>query len=268
MSGWFRLSDSIRHRVRPLLVVNFATEQLAITVWPRTLIPRWFHCQLKDAIEILTAEQAPNMLTLRWVVLHRREKKLQEKTFLSCLWSIECRQPHLPFGLMESKLFFPPYVQRGDFFFGQNYDLFQSTLYCEGGGGRHVYFFGLYFALPWLFLIFQIICGMSALPDFSCEEETTKRKRTLIILPGSDMKLKMEKEAPVIHSIYLQQTTCRGRLDHRLHAARNKCQLLFSKVTCFPQNLIVIFAATACGHSVSGNLQCQLFAKWLWQGLC
>lgn len=81
------------------------------------------------------------------------------------------------------------------------------------------------------------------------------------------MELKMEKEPPVIHSIYLQQTLCRGRLDHRIHNARNECRLLFSNVTYFPRNLILISAMTACGHSVTGNLQCQLFAKWLWQDL-
>lgn len=57
------------------------------------------------------------------------------------------------------------------------------------------------------------------------------------------MELKMEKEAPVIHSIYLQQTLGWGHLDHRIHNARNECLLLFSNATYVPQYLILIFAA-------------------------
>lgn len=82
------------------------------------------------------------------------------------------------------------------------------------------------------------------------------------------MELKMEKEAPVIHSFYLQQTLRRGCLDHRLHSARNEAHSFFSNVIYFTENLILIFAVIARGHSVTGNLQCQFFAKWLWHGLC
>lgn len=114
-----------------------------------------------------------------------------------------------PFGLMESKFFFPPYVQRGDFLWPELWFISKHIILWGRGGEKTRYFFGIYFALPRLFLIFQIICGMSALPDFSCEEKKRKRK---ITLSGSDLELNMEKEAPVKHSIYLQQTPCRDAL--------------------------------------------------------
>lgn len=119
--------------------------------------------------------------------------------------------------------------------------------------------FGIYFALRQLLLIFQMICGRSTLPDFSREEEKRRRKITLITLWRSNMGLKMEKEAAAMHSITSSKHCGGDALTTDSTLPEMNADPFFSKVTYFPQNLILIF---------SGNQQCQFFAKWLWQGLC
>lgn len=83
------------------------------------------------------------------------------------------------------------------------------------------------------------------------------------------MELEMENEAPVAGCLPPGNMTW-GCLDHRRAHARGSADSLglsFSNVMYFPQNLILLLARTACGHSVTGNLLCQFSAKWLWQGL-
>ena len=78
-------------------------------------------------------------------------------------------------GLKEAKLCSPTLKSREDIFF-QNCYLFQNISYSEEETKRHIIWFGSYFALPELFLIFQIICGMSGLPDTSYEKEKRREK--------------------------------------------------------------------------------------------
>lgn len=81
------------------------------------------------------------------------------------------------------------------------------------------------------------------------------------------MELKMEKEAPVTYSVHLQHTLHGGCIDHKIHGARNECQLLIFKCDIISRGFDSDHTMTARGHSVTGNLQCQFFAKCLWQGL-
>lgn len=84
------------------------------------------------------------------------------------------------------------------------------------------------------------------------------------------MELEMENESPVAGCLPSGNMRWGGCLDHRSAHARGSADSLclsFSNAMYFPQNLILLLARTACGHSVTGNLLCQLSAKWLWQGL-
>lgn len=167
---------------------------------------------------------------------------------------------------MESKLFFPPYIQRGDFLWPELWFISKHIILWGRGGEKTHYFFGIYFTLPRLFLIFQIICGMSALPDFSCEEEKKEEKSNSYNSLGEQHGIKHGKGGTSDTFHLPPANTVQGRLDHRLHAARNECRFLFSKVTYFPQNLILIFAvwlpvATQFLETYSANYLLSGFGK-------
>lgn len=81
------------------------------------------------------------------------------------------------------------------------------------------------------------------------------------------MELEMENESPVAGCLPSGNMTRGGGgggcLDHRsAHASGSADSLClsFSNAMYFPQNLILLLALTACGHSVTGNLLCQLSA--------
>ena len=78
-------------------------------------------------------------------------------------------------GLKEDELCSPTLKSWEETFF-QNCYLFQNIPYSEEETKRHIIWFGSYFALPELFLIFQIICGMSGLPDISVKRKKRREK--------------------------------------------------------------------------------------------
>lgn len=86
------------------------------------------------------------MLTLRPVGL-LRQKKVTGKDCSELSVKHGMSSATSPFGLMESKLFFPPYVQRGDFFLARIMTYFKAHYIVRRGGGgvggrreRHVIF--------------------------------------------------------------------------------------------------------------------------------
>ena len=74
-------------------------------------------------------------------------------------------------GLKEAELCSPTLKSREEIF--SRIVIYFKT---EEETKRHIIWFGSYFALPELFLIFQIISGMSGLLDISCEKEKRREK--------------------------------------------------------------------------------------------
>lgn len=162
----------------PFLLNNLARDCLVTKSWSTALIPKgclWWavSCNRKPY-----GEQALITLSFKAVRPSQTGKYFRKGP----LWSV------YEHGILSAQIslwldgiwaVFPTLKSKEETSFCQNYYLFQNILYSGKGGKRHLHclFWKIFCSAPRLFLIFQIICGMNGLPDFSCKKKEKKEEK-------------------------------------------------------------------------------------------